>query len=114
MSGRKVLIVEDEMMVVLYLEDVLQSLGHTVAATAGRLDQAVELAQTADVDFAMLDLNLAGARTYPVAEALRQRAIPFAFATGYGAGGIAAEYADVPTLTKPFRIEDIASLLDRS
>jgi CheY-like chemotaxis protein len=113
MSKRRVLVVEDEMMVVLYLEDVLQSLGHTVAATAGRLEEAVKLAEEADIDFALLDLNLAGARTYPVAAALQKRAIPFAFATGYGSGGIAAEYAHIPTLTKPFRVEDIATVLDR-
>lgn len=112
MSGRRVLVVEDEMMVVLYLEDVLQSLGHTVVASAGRLEDAVAQAQSADIDFALLDLNLAGARSYPVADALEARKIRYAFATGYGAGGIASEYAHVPTLTKPFRIEDIAGVLD--
>jgi len=113
MSGKRVLVVEDEMMVVLYLEDVLQSLGHTVVASAGRLEDAVAHAQSAEIDFALLDLNLAGTRSYPVADALEARKIAYAFATGYGAGGIAAEYAHVPTLTKPFRIEDIAGVLDR-
>lgn len=112
--SRRVLVVEDEMMVVLYLEDVLESLGHAVVATAGRLDQAVALAKDGDFDFALLDLNLGGDRTYPVADALEARKIAYAFATGYGAGGIAPEYGHVPTLTKPFRIEDIAALLDRT
>jgi CheY-like chemotaxis protein len=92
----------------------LESLGHKVVATAGRLDQAVELAGRADIDFALLDLNLGGVRTYPVADALEARKIPYAFATGYGASGIAPEYAHIQTLSKPFRIEDVAALLDRT
>lgn len=99
------------------VEDMLIELGHTVTATAGRLDRAIELARTADVDFAIVDLNIAGERSYPVAEILRARGAPLVFATGYGADGLSESLADVVVLQKPFQLwelrEAIAAALNR-
>ncbi len=111
MGHRSVLIVEDEMLVALYLEDAITNLGCDVAGVAGRLPEALALAREGNFDFALLDLNLNGARTYAVAEVLRHRGVPFAFATGYGEPGVSREYADVPVLPKPIRLEALASLL---
>src|SRR5215813_9745416 len=83
-SGRRVLIVEDEGMVAMLLEDMLADLGHEVVATAARLDRATQLVSEAAIDFAILDVNLNGQHTYSLADALKQRDIPFVFATGYG------------------------------
>jgi CheY-like chemotaxis protein len=106
-----VLVVEDEMLVGMLVEDMLSEIGCTVAGVATGLDDALRLAREAEIDFAILDVNLDGRESYPVAEALRARGLPFAFATGYGRGGLDEAYADVPTLPKPFRLADLEALL---
>ena len=83
----RVLLVEDEAMIAMLIEDMLVELGCDVVATAAKLDDAVSLAQSGSFDLAFLDLNLRGVASYPVAQALRERGIPFAFVTGYGTAG---------------------------
>src|SRR5271165_2043073 len=80
----RVLLVEDEAMIAMLIEDMLADLGCDVVATAGQLGEAVSLARSGSFDLAFLDLNLRGVPSYPVAQALRERGIPFAFVTGYG------------------------------
>jgi CheY-like chemotaxis protein len=115
MTGEKrslrVLLVEDEMMVAMLLEDMLAELGHSVIGIASRADEATERAGTADIDAAILDLNLNGQESYPVARVLRERGVPFLFATGYGEGKAPAEFAGVPTLSKPFVGEQLRQAL---
>jgi len=115
MSGGKVkvLIVEDESLVAMLIEDMLLDLGYEVADIAARLDQAVAVARTTSASLAVLDLNLNGQRTDAVAEVLRARGIPFAFATGYGGAGVSAEWRDVPVVQKPFQQSDLAAALAR-
>ena len=60
LAGLRVLVVEDEMMVSMLIEDMLSDLGCTVVGPAARLDEAIELAQSADLDCAVLDVNLGG------------------------------------------------------
>ena len=91
-TPRRVLIVEDEVMVAMMIGDMLIDLRCEVAATAARLEEAVRLAQTAAFDLAILDVNLAGQATYAVAEALKARRIPFVFVMGYGASQINKGY----------------------
>jgi CheY-like chemotaxis protein len=112
-SSRRVLVVEDEMLVGMLIEDVLQDLGLEVAGVANGLAEAVSLAREAAVDLAVLDVNLDGRSSYPVAEALRARGIPFVFVTGYGQSGVDPAYADTPTLQKPFRHTDLEALIRR-
>jgi CheY-like chemotaxis protein len=88
MADRKrVLVVEDEMTIALLIEDMLTDLGHEVVGLAMRLPQAMELAATAIVDLAILDVNLDGRMSFPVADLLSARGVPFVFATGYGSAG---------------------------
>ena len=101
----RILLVEDEMLVAMNIEDMLLALGHEVAGIAGRL------AQEGQFDVAMLDVNLAGESSFPIADVLRDRGIPFVFATGYGADGLAAEYRTAPLLQKPFRSGDLEKAL---
>jgi CheY-like chemotaxis protein len=108
---RRVLVVEDEVIVGMLVEDMLQELGYEVAALSTHLDQAIELARSSDIDFAMLDLNLNGKLSYPVADALRLRGLPFIFATGYGAKVLVPPYTGTPTLQKPFNLEDLRRML---
>jgi len=108
----RVLVVEDEMMVAMLVEDMLTDLGYEVVTVASRMDSAIEYAQHAEFDIAILDLNLNGEKSYPVAEALRARNVPFLFATGYGEAALAESYRDVPTLQKPFVSGQLRYALD--
>jgi CheY-like chemotaxis protein len=107
----RILVVEDEMLVAMNIEDMLLALGHEVAGLASRLQPALQLAQEGDFDLAMLDVNLAGETSFPVADILRQRGIPYLFATGYGIDGIEEGYRGAPVLQKPFRSRDLAGAL---
>jgi CheY-like chemotaxis protein len=113
LSGVRVLLVEDEALVAMLIEDMLADDGCSVVATASRLSEALSYAQDPAFafDVAILDLNLAGESTFPVASALKARNLPFAFATGYGAGGIPAEWRDRPTLQKPFNAGDVTQAM---
>jgi len=101
-AGIRVLVVEDEGAIALLIEEMLEELGCEVVASVARLAAACDIAGSVRVDLAILDVNLAGERVFPVAEILRGRNIPFLFSTGYGASGLAAEYAGCPVLHKPF------------
>jgi CheY-like chemotaxis protein len=70
----------------------LQELGHEVVAVAARIPPALTLASNSDINLAILDLNLSGALSFPVADVLRDRCIPFMFATGYGFHGLTENY----------------------
>lgn len=101
-AGIRVLLVEDEGAVAMLIEEMLEELGCTTVASVPRLALARERAATADIDLAILDVNLAGERVFPVAEILRARQVPFLFSTGYGASGLPTEFAQCPVLHKPF------------
>jgi CheY-like chemotaxis protein len=110
--AKRVLVVEDELMIRMLLEDMLGELGYTVAAEAGRLDEALEATKTAEFDLAILDVNLDGQPISPVVEALVARGTPFVFATGYGERGLPEPYRDRPMLKKPFQIEGLKQMLE--
>ena len=107
----RVLIVEDEMLVAMNLEDMLLDLGHEVAGIASRLAPALALARDAGFDAAILDVNLAGERSFPVADLLAERGTPFLFATGYGVQGVEERHRTRPILQKPFRSVDLKTAL---
>lgn len=111
LSGRRVLIVEDEWMLRMLLVETLQELGCAAAETAAGLEEAVAKAETVACDLAVIDINLNGRPSYPVAEALAARGIPFVFATGYGAAGLREGYRGVPVLQKPFDPADLERAL---
>jgi CheY-like chemotaxis protein len=102
------MIVEDETLIVMLLEDMLLDLGYEVAASVQALEEAIVTARSLAIDIAVLDVNLAGAVSFPVADILRDRGIPFVFATGYGAGALANRFAGVPVVTKPFASAQLA------
>ena len=97
----RVLLVEDEMILMMMLEDILEDLG-CVVTKAARLAKAVAMAETDAFDGAILDINLVGEAVFPVAAILKRRGIPFLFATGYHREGLPAEFADQPVLAKPY------------
>jgi CheY-like chemotaxis protein len=110
----RVLIVEDEAMIAMLMEDMVAELGHEVVATAGRIDDAARLVADGAFDFAVLDVNLNGERTYTLADMLKARGIPFVFATGYGASGLDLAWKDAPTLQKPFQSRDLERVMRKA
>ncbi|WP_068087094.1 response regulator [Novosphingobium rosa] len=109
----RILIVEDEMTIAFMIEDMLISLGHEVVEIAMRLPEALEVARRVEADLAILDVNLDGLRSFPVAEVLDERGIPFGFATGYGAMGVEERFRQHPILKKPFRLVDLETLIEQ-
>jgi len=110
-AARRVLVVEDEIMIRMLLEDMLDDLGFKVALSAGRLDEAIAHARDGAFDVAILDVNLDGDLVFPVADVLAARGLPFAFSTGYGDGGMPDTYRDRPTLQKPFQLAGLEKAL---
>jgi CheY-like chemotaxis protein len=111
LAGLRVLVVEDEMMVSMLIEDMLDDLGCKVVGPASRLDEALALAGEAELDCAVLDVNLGGQSIFPLADFLRAKGAPFAFATGYGDAGLREVDKGSPVLQKPFRETDLARVL---
>jgi CheY-like chemotaxis protein len=111
LTGKRVLIVEDEALVIMLIEDALAELGCDVAGIASRFDDALAKAQSLSFDVAILDVNLNGQRSFPIAGVLARRGIAFVFATGYGAGGLPPDVAAAPILEKPFQLQDLRKTL---
>jgi CheY-like chemotaxis protein len=110
--GLQVLVVEDEVVAATVLEDMLADFGCTVAGVAGAVSEALlVLAKGSPVDAAILDVNLGGEKIYPVADILRERAVPFVFSTGYGPADLMERYPDCQLLHKPYRPEALAEIL---
>lgn len=101
-AGRRILIVEDEMLIAMMIEDALQDSGGKIVGPAATLERALKLAREEEFDAAILDVTIRGGKVYPVAELLLARGIPFAFASGYGDWALPDELRDKPRLTKPF------------
>ena len=103
LSGRRVLIVEDESLVAMLLETILEDMGCTPVGPASNIDEGLRLAtEETPLDAALLDVNVAGRQVFPVAEALKARGVPFVFSTGYGEGGLPDEWRGQSTIQKPF------------
>lgn len=110
LSGLTVLLVEDESMISMLAEDVLLEAGSNVLL-AMRLSEAIDLAANSAVHLAVLDVNLGGGETsYPVADLLRRREIPFMFATGYDASGLDPRFADSPRIQKPYSPDQLVQV----
>lgn len=108
---RRILIVEDESLIAMLLEDLLADIGYTVVAAVPNVDQALTMLATEAVDLAIVDVNLGGTPSFPVADALAKRGIPFLFTTGYGQRGLPEHFAARPVLQKPFRRVDLEAAL---
>lgn len=111
LRGKRVLVVEDEMMIMLSIEDVLCDLGCETLEVAATVDQALALIDAHLFDVAMLDVNLNGETSYPIADVLAARGVPFLFSTGYGQRGVDKRHGDRPVLAKPYRTAQLETLL---
>lgn len=110
LTGRTVLLLEDQMLIALDLEQILQDAGLVIAATATSTREALAYLAGATPDVAILDVNLGDETSEPVAQALITRGVPFTFATGYGEGGVVpGAFPSVPVVKKPYDAESILS-----
>jgi len=111
MAAPEVLVVEDEGLIALLLDDMLEDLGFHVAYSAATVAQALAwLERGGAPDAALLDVNLAGEKVYPVADALVARGVPFAFSTGYG-DAQDPRFGQAPLLGKPIVPDRLAAVL---
>lgn len=102
LSGRA-LVVEDNMIIAMDAEDMLQDLGVEEIETASSVGEALRLIERHPPDFALLDVNLGTETSFPVADALKSRNIPYVFTTGYGESLVLpGEHAGVPIINKPY------------
>jgi len=97
----RVLIAEDEALIAMLLEDLLAELGFE-SRTCATVSEALSALDHGAFPFAILDVNLGTSLSYPVADRLIELSIPFAFSTGYSAGGIDGAYASAVVLRKPY------------
>ena len=114
LSNRKVLVVEDEMMIAMLIEDMLDEFGCKLVGPATNVPRALELIGKESIAVAVLDLNLDGKDTYAIADALQRKNVPFIFATGYGSTGLRQEYGNRTVLQKPFQARDLETALTES
>lgn len=106
-KGCRILVVEDEMMIVILIEDTLLDIGAEVVGPASGVKPALRLANDAPIDAAILDVNIRGGNSYPVADVLAQRGIPFLFCTGYSDWAVEERHRDRPRLSKPYTTKDL-------
>jgi two-component sensor histidine kinase len=109
-SGLRILIVEDALLLALELEAGLAEAGASVAGSAADVEEGLRMARL-PLDAAVLDANLNGESVLPVAEALAARGVPFVFATGYGDAKFAPQGFNAPLIKKPYDVTQIAAAL---
>jgi CheY-like chemotaxis protein len=109
LAGRRILLVEDELLVSMALESTLQDSGATVIGPLARLKQALEAARREQIDAAVLDINLAGEKVFPVADLLAERGIPFVFYTGYSQDTLPPLHRSRPILSKTSNMSTLLS-----
>jgi CheY-like chemotaxis protein len=111
LGGRRILIVEDESMVIMLMQDFLDEIGCNVVGVAARLAEAHDKAGALTFDVAILDVNLNGQQTFALARAILAQGRAVAFSTGYGAGMLPPDLRHVPILQKPFHQQDLERTL---
>ena len=112
LSGRRILIVEDEMLLLMTIEDVLADLGCETVISASTVDKAIGLIDGQIFDAAVLDMNLNGTSSRAVAEALAARGVPFVIATG-NRDNTWDGFRERAVVRKPFKYDELVAILMR-
>ena len=110
-AASTILIAEDEPMVAMLLEDLLVDCGYRVLL-GETLAKATELAADESIDAAILDVSLGRHDSFPLADALRQRSVPFLFASGHGRDGLPERFSGSPVLQKPYDMKALQDALE--
>jgi len=108
----RVLVVDDEPLIAMLVEDWLADMQCETVGPAGTAKAALALIDGGNLDGAILDVSLEGHDSFAVADALRERAVPFAFATGHGRERIDERFRDAPTLCKPYDFESVRKVVE--
>jgi CheY-like chemotaxis protein len=109
-----VFLVEDEALIRMMVAEMVEELGHTVCAEAGRLNEAIGMARSALFDLAIMDVNLAGEIVTPAADMVASRGLPIIFATGYEASALPERFRNRPMLRKPFQMDAMEDAIKRA
>ena len=107
----RVLIIEDEVLVAMELCAIVEESGAVVHGPAHTLEMAMGLAQSEDIDYALVDINLGGDRVTPIAAILRERGIPFTFVSAYSRPQLPDGFGEEPLIEKPFSAAIIQKLM---
>jgi CheY-like chemotaxis protein len=111
LRGRRILILEDELLVALETKALVWRIGGIVVGPYARVPAALEAIQVQPVDAAILDVNVAGTQSFVVAEALQARNVPFVFCTGYGRDIVPPRFGGVAVVEKPLIPEQLVVAL---
>ena len=115
LRGLRVLVVEDSFLVADTICDVLSERGCEVVGPAPNLERGWRLSQQEGLDGAVLDLNLGGEFSFPIAVTLAERGIPFVFLTGYDdIAVLPEEFRGVRRILKPFDFDDLVNVVARN
>lgn len=113
MSGLKVFLVEDQATIRMTVADMLRAMGHSIAAEAGHIREAMALARSGEFDLAVLALNIGGQMIFPVADLIQARGLPLIFTTGYGESVSPKRFQDRPALRKPFSLQALTIAINQ-
>jgi len=115
LSGLRILLVEDEYLPAMAIETLLIDVGCEPLGPAATVQEALAAAEDEDLDGAILDLNLRGERSDPVAAVLMARGIPFIVLSGYASGFQRLEgFGDMPQLRKPVPADTLIDAMRRA
>ncbi|MEQ8709699.1 MAG: response regulator [Rhodospirillales bacterium] len=115
LSGKRILVVEDEMLAAMELADILESRECTIVGPVASLKNALPLAEGEEYDAAILDITLRDGDVFPLAQWLKDREIPFIFATAYGSSaGLTKDFMDYTLVPKPYPEQRLVRALDQA
>jgi CheY-like chemotaxis protein len=107
-----ILLIEDETLIRMMLAGMVEELGHRVVGEAGSIREACLMAETAEYDLAMLDVNLGGHNVGPVAEIIARRGFPILFVTGYALAALPNGFGNRPMIQKPFALDKLRDAIE--
>jgi DNA-binding response OmpR family regulator len=113
LAGRRVLLVEDELMIAMLVETILDDENCITVGPYGDLDSALAAARSETIDAAVLDINLAGKMVFPVADVLTERGVPFLLLSGYGSATLPSDRRHWTVCDKPFKSSELLRVLSR-
>ena len=111
----RVLVLEDELLIAMFLDDLLVDAGYAVIGPASTVAEALAMLRSEPPpDVALLDFHVAGETSLAIADAITARGLPLVFLTGYGPEVLPPRYSDAPVLTKPYEGRELLAALNRT
>lgn len=113
LAGKRILVVEDEYFIASDLNHALQRKGAVVIGPVGDVQKGLALVSGEAIDAALLDVNLDGIQSYPIADQLAKRGVPYVFLTGYDGWALPEAFRSVPCVAKPFVMTTVLSVIEQ-